>query len=150
MSKAKYFTCGTRTEAAGRCTQALSWNEAKSSPYTKPRSCEEQETSPAQFCQVHLTTSQSDCHKGLNPPFLNSYLIYFFFLFTVLFITIVLPGPHAHFGLAHTKAEVSAGKRSPSAAGGGSSMTRGSRARSSDRVSHLQQQLWLQGLTWVP
>lgn len=139
-----------RSCLAGACRP---WVEAKprADPVQIPRSCEEQESYPAQFCQIHLTTRSSKCPKGVPLPFsdhFNSNMqLLQFFLFTALFITIILSGPHVQFGLVHTKAEVSTWKRSPSVAEEDGSMKKHSRAHGNDKVLDLQQQFWLHSLT---
>lgn len=89
------------------------------------------------------------CPRSPTPffsPFLQQHTFTSFFPI-ILFITIILSGPHAQFGLADTKAEVSTWKRSPSAAKEDGNMKTDGRAHVNDRVLDLQQQCWLQDLT---
>lgn len=94
-SKARYFSYG----AAG---QVLSWIKAKSRPYSKPQCLQGTEESVSSLSAHALVLQLAQVpHRTqtlLFQPVLRTSSI-FFFLFTVLFIIILLSNLHAQFGL---------------------------------------------------
>lgn len=137
--KARYFSYG----AAGR---VLSWSKAKSRPYSKPYYLQGTGESLSSLLAHALVLQHIQVPQRTQTPLFQPILrASTFFLFTMLFITILLSDLHAQFRLVCTKAQ----KRSPSAAG---------------RLQHeetqqdtcqwqgitLQQPLWLQGSTCIP